>query len=275
MTIANAGYDLARYTEGRFILGLGPQIRPHVERRFSMPWSRPARRMRELMLAVRAIWACWQEEAPLDFRGEFYTHTLMTPNFTPPPHPFGPPPIYLAAVGELMTEVAGEVADGFLMHPFTSERYLREVTLPAIDRGRAKAGDGRDRPELGGLAFVATGRDDAELDAAIAGIKIRIAFYGSTPAYRPVLDLHGFGDLQPTLNTMSKQGRWEEMGTLIPDEVLHTLAVVGTPEEAAQALAAKYAGLADRLTLNMPYDHAPETKRAVQQALRQASDLSS
>jgi probable F420-dependent oxidoreductase len=270
MTLATAGYDLARYTEGRFILGIGPQIKPHIERRFSMPWSRPARRMRELVLALRAIWSCWHEGTALDFRGEFYTHTLMTPNFTPPAHRFGPPPVYLAGIGELMTEVAGEVADGFLMHPLTSERYLREVTLPALDRGRTRAGEDRERPVIGGLVFVATGRDDAELDTAIAAIRYRIAFYGSTPAYKPVLDLHGYGELQPQLNAMTKQGRWDDMAALIPDEVLHTFAVIGTPEEAGRGLAAKYAGLADRLTLNTPYEHAPETKRAVCEALRQA-----
>jgi probable F420-dependent oxidoreductase len=268
MTLANSGYDLARYTGGRFILGLGPQIRPHIERRFSMPWSHPARRMREMVLALRAIWACWHDGAALDFRGEFYTHTLMTPNFTPPRHSFGPPPVYLAGVGELLTEVAGEVADGFLMHSFTTTRFLREVTLPALARGRAKADEVRARPVVGGLAFVATGRDEAELAAAVEGVRYRIAFYASTPAYRQVLDLHGWGELQPRLNAMTKQGRWDEMAALVPDEVLHEFAVVGAPGEAGRALAAKYAGIADRLTLSMPYQHAAEAKLAVAAALR-------
>lgn len=268
MTLANTGYDLARYTDGLFILGLGPQNKPHIERRFSMPWSHPAPRMRELVLALRAIWACWHEGAPLDFRGEFYTHTLMTPNFAPPAHPAGPPPVYLAGVGERMTEVAGEVADGFLMHQFMTGRYLREVTVPALDRGRAKADSDRCRPEIGGLVFVATGRDDAELDTAIAAVKYRIAFYGSTPAYKPVLDLHGWGDLQPQLNAMTKQGRWDEMAAVVPNEVVHELAAVGTPEEAGRKLAVKYGGIADRVTLDMPYKHDPDTALAVVNAVR-------
>lgn len=269
MTLANAGYDLARYTDGRFILGLGSQIKPHIERRFSMPWSRPASRMRELILALRAIWASWQDRTPLDFQGEFYRHTLMTPNFTPPSHEAGPPPVFLAAVGERMTETAGEVADGLLIHPFTSGRYLREVTLPALDRGAAKAG--RSRPQLGGLAFVASGRDDAELDTAIDGIRTRIAFYASTPAYRPVLDMHGWGELQPRFQAMTRQGRWDEMGALVTDEMVDEFAVVGRPDEAGRALAARYGGIADRLSPNMPYQHAPETTRAVADALRAAT----
>jgi probable F420-dependent oxidoreductase len=252
-------------------LALGPQIKPHIERRFSMPWSHPARRMRELVLAVKAIWACWQDGLPLDFHGEFYTHTLMTPNFAPPAHSAGPPPIYLAGVGERMTEIAGEVADGYLMHQFTTGRYLREVTLPALDRGRARADADRSRPEIGGLVFVAAGRDNAELDTAIAGVRYRIAFYGSTPAYKPVLELHGWGDLQPQLDAMTKQGRWKEMAALVPDEVLYELAAVGTPEQAGRALAAKYGSIADRVTLDMPYKHDPEIKLAVARALRAAT----
>jgi len=269
MILANAGYDLARYTGGRFLLGLGPQIRPHIERRYSMPWSRPAARMRELVLALRAIWASWHDGAPLDFRGEFYNHTLMTPNFSPPRHDAGPPPIYLGGVGERMTEVAGEVADGFLIHQLTTERFLREVTLPALDRGAARAG--RARPQLGGLVFVAAGRDDAELDAAVAGVRYRIAFYASTPAYKPVLDLHGWGELQPRFRELTRQGRWDEMGALVPDEVLHEFTVIGRPDEAGRALAAKYAGIADRVTLSMPYEHSPETTREVADAVRAAS----
>jgi probable F420-dependent oxidoreductase len=266
LTLAHSGYDLARYTGGRFILGLGSQIRPHIERRFSMPWSAPARRMRELILALRAIWATWHDGAPLRFEGEFYRHTLMTPNFTPPRHDAGPPPVYLAGVGERMTEVAGEVADGFLGHPFSSPDFLREVTLPALDRGRSRSG--RARPAVCGFVFVAAGRDDAELSAAIDVIKYRIAFYGSTPAYKPVLDLHGRGDLQPRLNSMSKQGRWDEMAAVIPDELLHELAVVGSPAECGTALRERYTGLIDRVTLNMPYPHDPEVRLGVAREVR-------
>src|SRR5438445_2014717 len=148
MTLANVGNDLQQFSKGRFVLGLGSQIKPHIEKRFSMPWSHPAPRMRELILAMRAIWDCWNNGTKLDFRGDFYSHTLMTPFFNPGPNPYGPPKVFLAAVGDKMTEVAGEVCDGLLVHGFTTERYLREVTLPALDRGLAKAGRTRADIEL-------------------------------------------------------------------------------------------------------------------------------
>ena len=216
MTLANVGYDLQQYSGGRFILGLGSQIKPHIDKRFSMPWSHPAARMREFVLAMRAIWACWNEGEKLDFRGEFYTHTLMTPFFNPGPNPHGVPKVFLAAVGERMTEVAGEVCDGMLVHGFTTERYLQEVTLPALERGYAAGGRKRDEFELSIPAFVVTGENDEAIEQADAAVRQQIAFYGSTPAYRPVLDLHGWGDLQDELNVLSKQGEWVEMGAPHP-----------------------------------------------------------
>jgi probable F420-dependent oxidoreductase len=220
MLLANIGWDLQYFSQGRFILGLGSQIKPHITKRFSMPWSHPAARMREMIQAVRAIWDCWQNGTKLEFRGEHYTHTLMTPFFMPNPTElgdFGPPKIFLAGVGELMTEVAGEVCDGFICHGFTTERYLREVTLPALERGRAKAGKTLDGFEIIGPSFVVTGttRRDGRGQRAT---RQQIAFYGSTPAYRPVLELHGWGGLQDELNTLSKQNRWVEMGELIDDD---------------------------------------------------------
>jgi probable F420-dependent oxidoreductase len=233
LTFAQVGFDMAKYSQGRFVLGLGSQVKPHIERRFSMPWSHPAPRMREFVLALRAIWACWQDGAPLDFRGDFYTHTLMTPFFSPDPHEFGPPPVYLAGVGERMTEVAGEVCDGFFVHPFTTRRYIDDVTMPALGRGRATAGrDGLDDFVVNGLVFVAIGRDDAELADAVRGTKQQIAFYASTPAYRGVLEAHDRGELQPELTRMSKEGKWAEMGELIDDELLDLVAVVGDPGRA-------------------------------------------
>lgn len=272
MTLAYSTYDLARYTEGRFILGLGPQIRPHIQRRFSMPWSQPAKRMRELIYAVRAIWSAWHEGSPLKFEGEFYTHTLMTPNFTPPAHRFGPPPVYLAGVGELMTEVAGEVADGFLGHSFTTERFVREVTLPALERGRDRAASERARPVVSGLLFVAAGNDDRELDAAIAGVRTRIGFYGSTPAYKKVLDLHGWGGMHQQLNTMTKQGRWDEIASVVPDEVVEEFTVIGSPSEVGRTVVARYGDLYDRLTFNLPYPHDPEVKGDLVRAVRAELD---
>jgi probable F420-dependent oxidoreductase len=254
LTLANVAYDLAGYTRGRFVLGLGSQVKAHIERRYSMPWSHPAARMRELILAMRAIWACWQDGAELDFHGEFYTHTLMNAFFSPARHDYGPPPVYLAGVGERMTEVAGEVADGFFVHPFTTARYVREVTIPALLRGRAKAG----KADLDGFAvcgpsLVAVGRTEEELAKAAHGTKRQIAFYASTPAYRAVLDLHGFGDVQPELTALSKQGRWREMADLVTDEMLREFAVVGSPEEAAKALDDKIGDVYQRATLYTPY----------------------
>ena len=258
MTLANQGWDLNAYSRGRFILGLGSQIKAHIEKRFSMPWSHPAARMRELILATRAIWACWGEGAPLRFEGEFYRHTLMTPFFDPGSNPYGAPKVFLAAVGEKMTEVAGEVADGIILHGFTTERYVREVTLPALERGWAKAGKQRADFELSGPLFVVTGTDEDEMAKAVAGTKQQIAFYGSTPAYRGVLELHGWGDLQPQLNALSKQGEWVKMGELIDDEILETFAVMGEPEQIPSLLLARYGDLVDRLSFYAPYRSDPE-----------------
>jgi probable F420-dependent oxidoreductase len=258
MTLANIGYDLQRYSSGRFILGLGSQIKPHITKRFSMPWSHPAARMREMILAIRAIWEAWNEGTKLDFQGEFYTHTLMTPFFNPGPNPHGDARIFLAGVGDRMTEVAGEVADGLICHAFTTQRYVREVTLPAIERGRAKAGKSLDGFELSGPMFIVSGRDEAEMAAASTAVRQQIAFYGSTPAYRPVLELHGWGELQPELNTLSKQGRWKEMGELIDDEMLDAFAVVGSIDAVAQQLHERWGGLLHRISFYAPYDVEPD-----------------
>ncbi len=274
MTLANVGWDLQAYSRGRFILGLGSQIKPHITKRFSMPWSKPAARMREFVLALRAIWDTWLDGTPLAFRGEFYTHTLMTPFFTPAASdlaPYGPPKVFLAAVGELMTEVAGEVCDGMICHGFTTERYLREVTIPALARGRAKAGKTMEGFEIVGPSFVVSGLDEAELDNAKTGTRQQIAFYGSTPAYRPVLELHGWGGLQDELNGLSKQGRWVEMGGLIDDEILNTFAVVGEPEQVGAELLRRYGDTIQRISLYTPYATAPDRWRPVVAALTAAS----
>ena len=260
MTLANTAWDLQAYSQGRFILGLGSQIKPHITKRFSMEWSHPAPRMREMILAIRAIWDCWLNGSKLDFRGDFYTHTLMTPFFTPEASDlegFGLPKIFLAGVGELMTEVAGEVCDGFLCHGFTTEKYLREVTIPALERGRAKVGKTLEGFEIIGPSFVVTGSTEEELAAAAAGTRQQIAFYGSTPAYRGVLDIHGWGGLQDELNALSKQGEWVQMGKLIDDEILNTFAVVGPPEKIAPELHRRYGDVIDRISFYAPYKSDP------------------
>jgi probable F420-dependent oxidoreductase len=254
MTLAQVSWDLQAASQGRFILGLGSQIKPHITKRFSMPWSSPAARMREMILAIRAIWESWNQGTKLDFRGDFYSHTLMTPFFNPGPNPHGDARIFLAGVGELMTQVAGEVADGFLCHGFTTRQYLDEVTLPNLAKGRAKAGKSMDGFQLAGPMFVVTGRDEAEMVEAAKGVKGQIAFYGSTPAYRPVLELHGWGDLQEELNRLSKEGRWAAMGDLIDDDMLATFAVVAPIDRVAGALKDRWGDVLDRLSFYAPYD---------------------
>lgn len=261
MNLANIGHDLNSFSKGRFILGLGSQIRPHITKRFSMPWSKPAARMREFISAMRAIWDCWHNGTPLAFDGEFYTYTLMTPMFTPTDTQYGPPKVFLAAVGPMMTEVAGEVADGILIHAFTTSKYLEEVTLPAIEKGLAKAGRSRDDFEISYPGFIVTGRTEEEFNATKQAVCKQIAFYGSTPAYAPVLGVHGWGDLQPELNRMSKEGKWDEMGTLITDDILNEFAIVGELDDVVEKFRARWDGLVDRTTGSIPArdeDHARE-----------------
>lgn len=257
MTVAYTAHDLQCLSGGRFLLGLGTQVRPHIERRFAMPWSHPARRMREFIEALRAIWASWNDGADLDFRGEFYSHTLMTPFFAPPPSPTGPPEVHLAAVGEQMTELSGEVADGLLVHAFTTERYLRERTLPALERGMAKAGRVRADLALSIPGLVAAGPTEEAMAAAVRKTRDQIAFYGSTPAYRSVLEFHGWDDLAVALHELSRSAdpeRWRTMGTLIDDEVLTTFAIVAEPDQVAAAIAARFDGLIDRFSFYTPYE---------------------
>jgi probable F420-dependent oxidoreductase len=257
MQLAYTAHDLQAYSGGRFILGLGSQVKPHIERRFSMPWSHPAPRMREFIVAMRAIWAAWADGTKLDFRGDFYTHTLMTPFFSPPPLAGAPPAVFLAAVGEAMTAVAGEAADGLLAHAFCTGRYLREVTLPALSRGLAASGRSRTDVEISLLAMIATGRTEEEMARAVAGTRRQIAFYGSTPAYQGVLDLHGWGGLGDELNTLSKSTRddkWEAMGGLIDDEVLNAFAVVASPADVAAEIRRRFGELIDRISFYSPYE---------------------
>ncbi|HET6795059.1 MAG TPA: LLM class F420-dependent oxidoreductase, partial [Acidimicrobiales bacterium] len=263
MNLATMANDLHWYSGGRFNLGLGSQIKPHIEKRFSMPWSHPAARMRELILAMRAIWDCWNNGTKLDFRGDFYTHTLMTPFFNPGPNPHGTPRVFLAAVGERMAEVAGEVGDGMLVHGFTTERYLREATVPAIERGLERSGRKRSDFQISYPAFVVTGSNDQELATASQAVRQQIAFYGSTPAYRPVLELHGWGDLQTELNRLSKQGGWVEMANLIDDDILNAFAVVGAPGEVPVELKRRFGDVVDRLSFYTPYQSDPEGWRQV------------
>jgi probable F420-dependent oxidoreductase len=273
MTLAATANDLQAYTGGRFILGLGSQIKPHIEKRFSMPWSHPAPRMREFILAMRAIWACWNDGEKLDFRGEFYRHTLMTPFFNPGASPYGPPRVFLGGVGAAMTSVAGEVADGLFVHPMNSPTFLRSTTLPALADGLAKSGRTRAALTIACQALVITGYDEAEFQHAETTTRMQLAFYASTPQYRVVLDAHGWGDLQPELNALAKAGRWLEMAERIDARMLAAFTVrCERPHDVPGALRERYAGLVDRLAIlchSEPHRAHPESWAEVVSRLRQ------
>ena len=250
MTLAQTAYDLQLASHGRFRLGLGTQIKPHIEKRFSMPWSQPVDRMRELVLAIRAIWATWHEGVPLDFRGEFYRHTLMSPFFNPGPSPYGLPSIFLAGVGPKMTEMAGEVADGFIVHPFGSEKSLRELTIPALETGATRAGRALSDIEIAFPCMAVIADTDEDLERGRNLMRPRIAFYGSTPAYKVILDVHGWGDLQPELNRLSKTGDWGTMSGLITDEMVDAFSVQGTPDTIGAVIKGRYADLVQRVSFD-------------------------
>jgi probable F420-dependent oxidoreductase len=257
MICAYTANDLHVISGGRFILGLGSQIRPHIERRFGQTWSRPNARMREFVLAVRAIWEAWNRGGRLDFRGEFYTHTLMTPFFDPGPNPHGPPPVFLAGFGPSMVRVAGEVADGWFVHPLHSDVFVREVALPALEQGLATSGRSRGDIRIAAQTITMIGGNDEQIARAREQAKAQIAFYGSTPAYKVLLDHHGWGDLQPRLNRMSKEGRWGEMTALVSDEMLDTIGVSGT-HAAAGARLRQRNQFADRTNLVLYNEAEPD-----------------
>ncbi|WP_418064044.1 TIGR03617 family F420-dependent LLM class oxidoreductase [Pimelobacter simplex] len=271
MHLAHTAWDLQLMSGGRFRLGLGSQIRPHIEKRYGARWSPPAARMREIVAAVRAILHSWQSGERLDFRGEHTTHTLMPPTFVPGPNPYGPPPVLLGALGPLMTRTAAEVADGLLVMPFHSHRHFRERTLPAVADGLAAAGRGPGDLAVHPQAIVAMGRTDVELTAARAGVRGLLAFYGSTPAYRPVLDVEGWSDLQPELNRLSKTGDVAAMTALVDDRMLATLAVTGTPEECAAEIGRRFGDVpgVTRVCCYFPgYDPPLDQVAALAEALR-------
>jgi probable F420-dependent oxidoreductase len=271
MTLAYLGNDLQLVTGGRFLLGLGSQVRPHVVNRFSSPWSEPARRMREIVRALDAIWTSWETGARLAFDGEFYRHTLMIPAFDPGPNPFGRPPVYLGGFGSRMVEVAGEVADGLITHPFTTRQSLEMLTLPALERGLAVSGRTRADVHVVCAMLVVTAAREEELERLKGVARQQLAFYGSTPAYAPTLECHGWGDLHPELNRLSKDGRWDDMAALIDDRVLSAVAVVGPPESIAGALRARLDGIADAVSLTNNRAPDPDHWAGVVAELKQSA----
>ncbi len=250
MNIAAEAQDLHLYSNGRFRLGLGSQINPHITRRFSMPWHGAAKQMREFIEAVRAIWDSWYDGVPLAYRGEFYDYSLMTPEFTPATEGLTRPPILLAAVGPLMLQTAADLADGLIVHPFCTEAYLKESILPAIEPSLTARGRSLDDFEIQYPIFITTGDTEERFEKAKAAIRYRIGFYGSTPAYKPVLDQHGWGDLQPLLRSLTKENRWDELPDQITDEMLETFAVVGEPAEVATSIKERFGGIVDSVVLD-------------------------
>jgi len=268
--LAHQAWDLQLLSGGRFTLGLGSQVRAQVERRYGADFDRPIARMREMVGALRAVFASWETGERLDFRGEFTSHTLMPPMFNPGPHPHGLPPIAIGGLGPQMVSLAAEVADGLLVMPFNTAAHFRVGTIPALQEGLARGGRTRSQLTVTGEVIVCCGRDEAELETARLAGRWLLSFYASTPAYRPVLEVEGWGDLQPELNALTKSGRWEEMPDLIDDAMLSTLAAVGSPAEVAADIVARFGGLADRVGFYTPYLVADDTLGELVDELRHA-----
>ena len=250
--LAHAAYDLQEYSGGRFRLGLGSQVQAHIEKRYGSKWERPAARMAETIAAIKAIFAAWEGESRLDFRGEFFTHTIMAPNFNPGPNPFGPPPVLLGALGPVMTRTAAEFADGLLVMPFNSARHLTERTIPAVAEGLRRSHRSPGDFRIVAQAMVAVGREEADLAAAVAGVASLIGFYGSTPAYLPVLEAEEWADIQPELNALSKRGRFAEMRAMITEPMVARIGIAGTPEDCARQIAERFGEHADEVCCYFP-----------------------
>lgn len=259
-TLAHIAWDLSKASRGRFILGLGTQVKAHIERRFGMTWESPAPKLREMILAIRALWQAWQGDGKVNFRGEFYKITLMTPFFNPGPIDHPDIPIYIAGVNEQLCRVAGELCQGFHVHPFHTAEYIRQIVLPNIQRGAAKAGRTRADVQLASSIFVATNDQEREM------ARQQISFYASTPTYKAVLDVHGWGAVNEKLGALAARGKWDEMPSLITDEILNEVAIVAPREEVVARIKQKYAGLLDRVTFYTPFDpmDAPKWREIVQ-----------
>lgn len=253
MEVAQTAWDLQDLSGGRFILGLGTQVRAHIRRRFSMPWDRPVARLREYILALRAIWDSFQTEGPLSFEGEFYRHTLMTPFFNPGPIEHPEIPVHIAGVNTGLATLAGEVCDGFHVHPFHSPEYLRKTVKPAVAGGAEKVGRDPEEVELATSVFVLTGESDEEIEEQREKVRAQISFYASTPTYRAVLEVHGWEEVGEKLGTLARDKKWEEMPELITDEMLHAFAIEAAPDQVGPALTERYEGLIDRVALYLPF----------------------
>lgn len=255
MVVAHTAWDLQSFSGGRFELGLGSQVKGNVEGRFSVPWTDPIRRMREYVQSLRAIWDCWQNGSPLDFQGKHYSFTRMQPYFNPGPIEHPDIPVLLGAVNPAMTRLAGQVCNGMIAHPTSSDpRYIREVTVPNLEAGARRAGRSLQEVGLAVGGFVITGQNRSELAKAREEARELMAFLYSTPAYWPTLELHGWGDVGSRLRQMTREGGWSEMARQITDEMVDQLAVMGTYEEIADKLKERHRGLATRISFPMPAD---------------------
>jgi probable F420-dependent oxidoreductase len=268
MVVANLAWDLQKESRGRFVLGLGPQVKGHNERRFSVPWSAPVPRLREYVESLRAIWRCWESGEPLSFEGEHYRFTLMTPEFSPPATGLPPVPITIAAVGKDMVRLAGRVCDGVRLHGFCTRRYLEEVALPRISEGLERSGRERRQFEVWGGGFIATGRTSDEVAKQLEWCRYRVAFYGSTRSYSPVLSIHGWDDLAAKLHEMSKRGQWQQMAAEVPDDVLHEFAAVAPYDQLVGAVEKRFGGLVDSIAIGFPDDTPEGLARDVIEDLR-------
>ncbi|MDE2582010.1 MAG: TIGR03617 family F420-dependent LLM class oxidoreductase [Rhodospirillales bacterium] len=268
MIVAGQAWDLARHSGGRFVLGLGSQVKAHNERRFSVPWVAPAARMGDYIAALRAIFRCWERGEKLDYHGRYYSFTLMTPEFTPERLGGPAPPVALAAVGPLMLKTAARKADSVRLHGFATRAYLEQVVHPLLAGELAAAGKSFDHFEITGGGFIATGPDAEAVRLAAEKIRYRVAFYGSTPAYRGVLDLHGLADLGVRLTALSREGKWSEMAALIGDDVLDLFCARAPYEGLAEAVARRFGGLVDTVSLEFPADVPATTRRAVVAAIQ-------
>lgn len=266
--VASTAWDLQIASRGRFTLGLGTQVRAHVERRFGVTWSPPVPRLREYVEALRAIWRCWEQGTPLDYRGQHYRLTLMPPNFVPRSGGYPLPPVAIGAVGPHALRLAGEVCDGVQLHPFCTRRYMEEVVLPRLGEGLSRSGRPRERFEVMGGGFVATGPDEAAVARTLAWVRQRVAFYGATPAYRPVLALHGLEDLGVRLGALAREGRWDRMAAEVPEDVVRLFAAAGTHRTIAAEVAARFGGVADALCVSASSELRPELPPDLIQDLR-------
>ncbi len=265
MVVAQTAWDLQSFSNGRMLLGLGSQVRAHIERRFSMPWDSPAPRLREYVLALKAIWRSFQTGEKLDFRGRYYSHTLLTPFFAP--EPIGHPdiPVYISGVNTRMAEVAGEVCEGLHIHPLHTRKYLDEVLVPSVEKGARRAGRPPAEVELSASVFAITGESASAISGAREKVRAQIAFYASTPSYRAVLEVHGWEQVGERLSRLAAVGRWEEMAALVPDDVLRAFSVEAGPDELGPALRERYEGVVERVSLYVPFE--PDRDRELWRAL--------